>query len=136
VSNELRDPQDVTVRSTDDLSYPGIPDAGSKAAWIFNAYAPWVHAYGQNSDANALQVAMWESLYDADGNLSSGVFQMLGAEDPTVRPKAEAFLASLFWEDGQPNHSRATWLDTPAGQGQDQMVPIPEPYSECRRRWL
>ena len=127
IYSDLEDPQPVTILSTDDLTSSGVPDAGKKAAWLFNTFAWGVHTHGSNADGAALQVAIWEALYDADGDLTSGRFKLLGAEDPTVVPQAQNYIAALFSAPGGYYTSTATWLDSPIGEGQDQIVPVPEP---------
>lgn len=141
LKNYLRDPQTVAIKSTDLLtppdpgvlaSGPYVQDAGKKAAWLFNNYAPVINAGGTGTDAAALQVAIWEALYDVTPNLSSGNFTLLNQSgNAAVTSKAIAILTD-WWSAGPGGTfgtSTATWLDSPLGEGQDQIIamPIPEP---------
>ena len=121
--------QTVSAGSTDGLTMSGVTAPGSKVAWLLNTYAPGILAAGTGSDAAALQVAIWEALYDNDGDLSTGRFQLLTANDSHVRTMAEAYMASLM--SSSYGDASAIWLDTPAHGGQDQLalVPVAEPAS-------
>lgn len=123
--NVVTSTENVTIGSTNLLTVSGVPGAGGKAAWLFNTYAPTVHASGTGADAAALQVAIWESLYDTAGDLTSGNFR--SSASSTVMAKAAQFLSALYGGGGYT--STATWLDAPTGQGQDQITqtPVPEP---------
>ncbi len=75
VLNELADPQTVNVSTTNDpLMTTMAVDGGAKAAWLLNTYAS---AVGTGVQAAALQVAIWESLYDNDHNLNTGNFSLV-----------------------------------------------------------
>jgi hypothetical protein len=65
--NELLDPQQVTVDSTNSLTTPAA-DGAAKAAWLFNTFAAGIHAGGTGIQAAALQVAIWEAIYDGTAN--------------------------------------------------------------------
>lgn len=120
----------VAIRSTDLLVVSGIPDAGGKAAWLFNTYAPTVNVSGTSTDAAALQVAIWEALYDTSGDVTSGNFTLNTAGD--IATKAMTYLSALYSGGGAGYQTAAaTWLDAPLGYGQDQMalMPVPEPTS-------
>jgi hypothetical protein len=121
--------QSVDVRTSPELIVPGVSDAGGKAAWLVNTYAPWIHAYGSGNDAAALQVAIWTALYDSGPTLNSGDFKLLGPHGD-VWNKAQGYLTALF-APGGPQSSTSTWFDALPGAGQDQMVPsaVPEPTS-------
>lgn len=137
----ITDPQTVAIKSTDVLTPPDpgvlaagpfVQDAGKKAAWLFNYYAPVIHAPGgTGTDAAALQVAIWEALYDTTANLSSGAFTLLNqTTNAAVTSKAITYLTALYsGPSGTYRTSSATWLDAPLGAGQDQIIPmaIPEP---------
>lgn len=128
VNNYLKDPQNVTIKSTSDLDNPGVTDAGEKAAWLFNTYAATIHATGTNTEAAALQVAIWAALYN-DTNTLNGTFKLLSGG--AIATQAGTYLSALFSGPGGYHTSSATWLDAPTGYGQDQIVtmPIPEPAS-------
>ncbi len=120
--------QSVDVRPSPELTVPGVFDAGGKAAWLVNTYAPGIHSSGSGDDAAALQVAIWTALYDSGPTLNSGAFKLLWAS-PDVWNKANGYLSALF--TGGPQLSTATWFDAQPGAGQDQMIPspVPEPAS-------
>jgi hypothetical protein len=115
--NIVRDPQTVSVRSTTEYSNPMTAvDGINRAAYLFNRHAADVHLSGSATLAAALQVAIWETLYDGDTNLGSGNFVLntTGA----VRMAASGYLASLFEASGASYSSAATWLDAIGGQDQ------------------
>ena len=123
--------QNVEVKPSSALTSPGVSDAGGKAAWLINSYAPWIHSSGSGDDAAALQVAVWTALYDSGSALNSGPFQLLSANS-NVTTKAQAYLTALYAVPGGGHYtSAASWLDAPLGYGQDQMPipPVPEPAS-------
>lgn len=140
LKNSLKDPQTVAIKSTDVLSPPDagvlasgpyVQDAGKRAAWLFNNYAPVINGPGgTGTDAAALQVAIWEALYDATPDLSTGAFRLLNQSTNTaVTSKAIAILTD-WWSAGPGGTfgtSAATWLDAPLGAGQDQIIPMPVP---------
>jgi hypothetical protein len=125
----LLNQETVSVGSTSSLTMPGVTAAGSKVAWLLDTYARGIHVSGTGSDAAALQVAIWESLYDSDRNLLTGQFQLLNAWDPQVRTKAQAYLDALGASSYQ--GWTASWLDAPSNGGQDQitLAPVAEPAS-------
>jgi hypothetical protein len=119
----LLNPETVTAGSTDGFTSP-VADAGGKAAWLFNEYAAGVHnesgALG-NTDAAALQVAIWEAVYDTSNGLSNGSFRLLSTGP--VFDTATQYLDALYSKGPHGYHtSSATWLDAPAGLGQDQII--------------
>jgi len=56
VNNWVRASQVVTLRSSDALEVGGVTDAGEKAAWLVNTFAPGIHSGGTNTEAAGLQV--------------------------------------------------------------------------------
>jgi hypothetical protein len=127
VNNWVLNPETVDVLPSSALSEPGVPDAGGKAAWLINTYAPLIHASGDGDDAAALQVAIWTALYDTGSVLNSGPFALLSA-DSTITQEAQTYLSALYSAPGGGYYtSTASWLDAPNGQGQDQMPPTPTP---------
>lgn len=97
VSQNLADPQTVTPRSSDGFTN-GVIDGGAKAAWLFNTYAADIRANTHTSSANiqaaALQVAIWEAMYDPSANLGGGNFILntTGA----INTQAQTYLSSLY----------------------------------------
>jgi hypothetical protein len=123
VSQNLGDPQDVTVRSTEGFTN-GVVDGGGKAAWLFNEFAAGIrsntNAAAANTMAAALQVAIWEAMYDTSGNLTAGNFILntTGA----IRSQAQTYLNALYTAGtGSYNTGVATVLDVRRA-GQDQIV--------------
>jgi len=105
---------------------PNIPPNGTEfgldwAAALYNKYAAGFQGTGGVKAANraALQVAMWEALYDGapgfDYDIGSGVFHT--AANPTILETAAGFL-----EDTQYTQNGGYYDDT-----QNLMGPTPEP---------
>lgn len=125
VSQNLADPQAVTARSSDGFSN-GAVDGGAKAAWLFNTYAADIrgntNAAAANIQAAALQVAIWEAMYDSNANLGSGNFVLNTTGG--IRTQAQTYLSSLYSGIGGSYLTGvATILEviSPA-RGQDQIV--------------
>jgi hypothetical protein len=136
-NNYLRDPQSVTIGTTDAIN-TGVVGAGQKASWLFNSYAPVVHATGTAAQAAALQLAIWEVLYDnpiyTSGGALNAAAMLAGGNFSTVASTAilttaGGYLTNLFSTDY--SSSSTAWLDAPSGWGQDQVTtaPVPEPAS-------
>jgi hypothetical protein len=131
LSQVLTDPETVDIRPLSLLPEGGNPpyadaNAGSKIAWLLNQYAFGVD---ENHEGAALQIALWEVLYDTAAqpySLSGGDFKITSAST-NVLSDANTYLTSLN------NHtSEAIWLDSyvdPRHQqnGQDYGVPTPVP---------
>jgi len=130
IFNFLTDPQTVTVGSTDQLTGPIVTDGSAKAAWLFNTYAEGIHSQTgalANTRAAALQVSIWEALYDSSRDLNSGTFR-LSSVSTAIRAEANQYLLALYFEPGAYHTSEATLLD--AVKGQDQITTrVPEPGS-------
>jgi PEP-CTERM motif len=125
----LRDPQYVTVRTTDSFT-AGSANSGAKVSWLFNSYASTIHKSGTNTQAAALQLAIWEALYDSSQDLGAGAFR--ATANGAIFTQAQTYLTALY----SSNYlgSRATFLDVdgsnpnPARRGQDQITyGVPEP---------
>jgi hypothetical protein len=120
----LVDPQEVTIRAASDLIQ--APDGGAKAAWLLNAFAPGIHATGTGIQAAALQVAIWEALYDSSASLTSGVFSLASSTSSAIVTQAQVYLSALYSAPGGYHTSNAIWIDT--DRGQDQItLRVPEP---------
>src|SRR4051812_38215754 len=106
----LNDPQTVTVSPTSSLTGAsqsqglvvagGGADAGGKIAWLFNQYSGEAHTDATGIDAAALQIAIWEALYDAAPDLDHGTFTLVNNAAyggySAIKAKATADLASLY----------------------------------------
>ncbi len=100
-------------------------DAGARASYLYNTF-------GRATDPLnrwALQVAIWNALYDSDADVTTGVF-WVSAAYPQGLAAANSMLQSLALYDGPP--MTAAWVrlvDAPGGGTQDFIAPIPEPAS-------
>jgi hypothetical protein len=125
----LYDPQYVNIGTTDQISGPEIStNGGAKAAWLALTNAAAVHAAGVGLHAAALQVAIWEALYDPSADLAGGSFRLSSSTNTAIRDQANVYLGELY--SGQQPYltSEAVWLSTKIGQGQMiAVVPVPEP---------
>jgi hypothetical protein len=122
IKSFLVDPQTVTVKPTDDFN--PVPDAGGKAAWLVNTFASSVAGAQANLMAAALQVAIWEVVYDSTNDLLNGTFKLATGGD--ILAQAQSFLTALYSPTGSYQTADGFWLDT--DRGQDQIiVPTPEP---------
>ena len=136
----LTDPETVDVRSTNDLTGTtqsngavvagGGADAGKRIAWLVNSFGSVAHTDVTGVAAAALQVAIWETLYDGVANLAGGSFRLLTTG--AVNSTASSYLAQLYSKPlvgGGTTYytSEAIWLDTT--NGQDQVRSVPEPGS-------
>jgi hypothetical protein len=136
ITSDLTSPQTVTISNTDDPNFaaPAL-DGGGKAAWLVNAFASSV---GTGLEAAALQVAIWEALYDNDHNLSTGSFKLItdttaytGAEHAQlIYDQANSYLNQLFSAPGGGYYtSVALWLDAAGVNGGQDQIATPEPSS-------
>jgi len=126
----LLNPQDVTVRALSELPDPvgnppyAVANAGDRIAWLLNNISVTSSLQGA-----ALQVAIWEVLYDPFGsyNLSSVSPGNFWAEGAAATQAADY----LRWMGS--SMSEAIWLDSgymSAQRGQDYGVSsVPEPGS-------
>jgi hypothetical protein len=133
--NNVVGSDDVAIKSTNLLTVSGVPDAGGKAAWLFNTYAGAIHTQpyttveqiaNANINAAALQVAIWESMLDSSNDLLNGTFKL--NTTGLIKTKALEYLSALY--SGGPsgyNTSVGTWLDTEDVQSQIHLPGIPEP---------
>ena len=131
----LTDPQTVAVSSTSALTGAsqssgfvvagGGADAGGRIAWLYNQYSAEAHSDMTGIDAAALQIAIWETLYDATPNVDGGTFTLVNnlayGGYSAIKAKASSDLASLYSKPvagGGTTYytSQATFLDTASGQ--------------------
>ena len=137
ILDEVEGTQQMTVDSTDNMQTLA-QDGGGKAAWLLDTFASSVTTGVQ---AAALQVAIWEAIYDNDHDVTSGVFSIVtdntaytGAyEAQLIAAQATSYLNQLFYgPNGEYHMDRAIWLDALAvgGTGQSQITTAtPEPGS-------
>jgi hypothetical protein len=115
---------------------PLIAGGTLRAAWLFDEYAGAIHdmnpTAGGNTAAAALQLAIWEVLYDSDLNLLTsaivgGGFRVTSAST-AVWDLADDFLDAVEGQ-GTNLNANAVWLDSVLSTGQDQMTrrAVPEP---------
>jgi hypothetical protein len=116
--------QIVNVQSTSGFT-TGSANAGAKVSWLVNTYADAIRTGGTNAQGAALQVAIWEALYDTSGSFDQGSFRM--STSGAIRTQAEAYLTALYGSNYL--GSTATWLDVNGpNAGQDQLTrSVPEP---------
>lgn len=114
--NYLSDPQTVTVGWSEGFTN-GVANGGAKAAWLFNTFAAVVHTAGTGIQAAALQVAIWEAMYDTydPSGLTTGNFRL--ATSGAIATQANAYLSALY-PDGVYQTSVAGVLATDHGQDQ------------------
>ena len=111
------------------------PGAGGRVAWLLNTYAgdDWLLAGAtladQNARAAALQLAIWEVLFDPFGaySLRSGNLKLVWAAEnhPVIYAYSNLYFTSLG-----ANASEGVWYDIKdplSGYGQDFAAPIPTP---------
>jgi hypothetical protein len=116
-STFLQDHQAVNIEQTATLRSAAT---GARVAFLFNAYAA---AVTTDLQAAALQIAIWEALYDSSRNLAGGEFRLNSTNSALIH-QTNAYLTSLY----SSNYLGAStsWLNTNAGQ--DQVTKqIPEP---------
>lgn len=134
--HELSYTQTVGISNTDDPAMTTLAvDGGGKAAWLVDTYAAVVSTGVQ---AAALQVAIWESLYDNDHNLNTGNFSLVtsnaaytgAAEAMLIYNQANYYLNQLF-SSSAPNQqyytATATWFDAIGPSGGQNQIGTPEP---------
>lgn len=119
LQHDLQSVQSVTIGAADSLGLSGAPyvaDAGDKAAWLFNTYATTIHQSGTAIQAAALQVAIWEALYDTARDVTSGAFRLVSGG--AVATQANAYLTALYSSD----YSNASQAVLFTNGGQDQIT--------------
>lgn len=125
LANFVQSSQVVTPVSSTGFTN-GVANGGSKAAWLFNEYAAGIHSLTNATtaaiNAAALQVAIWEAMYDTSANLAGGGFTATAANSQIVTT-ANSYLTALY--SSQPWTAVATILSTSGGQ--DQIAQVSEP---------
>jgi hypothetical protein len=123
--DELESSQEVAARQLSDLSNPGlVNNAGSRVAWLLNEYGSDVDS---DTKGAALQLSIWEALYDEQLNLGTGWLKALVdfGNDPEILNMASNHLNALSAIN--PVGSNGIWYDV--ARGQDLASPVPEPGS-------
>ena len=128
--HDLASPQAVEIGTTADIATPAN-NAGAKAAWLANTFASQVST---GVEAAALQVAIWESLYDNTFDLAGGNFSLVIAGSYTGAVKAQAIADQAAYYLGQLggadySTSSATFLHAVAPTGGQDQIATPEPAS-------
>lgn len=120
LANTVQSQQTVTPVSSTGFTN-GVTNGGAKAAWLFNEFAAGIHTMSNTTlaaiNAAALQIAIWEAMYDTSANLTSGGFTAT-ASNTQITTQASTYLNALY--AAQPWQSVATILSTAVGQ--DQIV--------------
>lgn len=102
----------------------GASGTGDSAAWLYNTYA---NAAGTNKAA--LQVAIWEVLYETVGSWNA--FSTMGAQFWITNNNPVATQANVYLSALGTNTSEATWLQVMRGDDDKQDLigpaPVPEP---------
>ncbi len=124
----LEDDPIVEVKDLSTLSSPDDPNVldgvGGKVAWLLNSYAPGVSS---NTEGAALQLAIWELLYDEGFDFSDGLFRVTSASAGILSQATEYFnsigskTSEAFWYDTTHSVNRRQELI-----GQDLGGPKPE----------
>jgi hypothetical protein len=140
ITQFLNDPQSATVVSSNAFT-GGVAYGGAKAAWLFNTFAEDIrnNTLGLsltelNKRSAALQVAIWEALYDTVGNVTggtatSGAFTL--ATTGIIRTQAQTYVDALYAAysiSGVSGWTSASALVLDTNSGQDQITRnVPEP---------
>jgi hypothetical protein len=124
ITHNLADPQEVTARSSEGFTN-GATDGGAKAAWLFNEYAAGIRSTVDAGVANimaaALQVAIWEAMYDNSNDLGTGGFIL--TTTGAIRNQAQTYLNALYTTATTYKTGLGTVLDVASpSPGQDQIV--------------
>jgi hypothetical protein len=88
-------------------------DAGRYVAWMYNEYAEGIAGMGNTAAANlarsGLQMAIWNTLFDADDTVDGGLFSV-HADFTDVRNAANGYISELIANLPEAALSDATWL--------------------------
>ena len=109
-----------TEYEVDPLSATALNN-GSRAAWLYSTYLPSVTS---GSAAAALQIALWDVVYDNGDGLGQGAFRYvsgLGAQTTTL---AESIIASSSGQSAD-----GTYFKVEGPYGQSMLGPVPEANS-------
>lgn len=92
---------------------------GGRAAWLYNNYLP---VASTNTTSAALQLAIWDVVYDDGDGLSTGIFRYTGGLNSTVATTANGYLAASAGKS-----SVAGYLKPTGTYGQGMLTTVPEP---------
>ena len=132
ITQYLESPQGVEIISSDDFT-EGVAGGASKAAWLFNTYAADIrnNVGGYlNERAAALQLAIWEAMYDgaAPNALASGNFQVTA--NASIMAYAGGYISAVHGADWASASALVLKTSETEVAGQDQITNItrvPEP---------
>jgi hypothetical protein len=137
ITQYLVSTQTATVQTSDGFTN-GVAYGGAKAAWLVQRFAHSIHnnlnslsGSQLNVRAAALQVAIWEAMYDTVGSVTGGNFRLntTGA----IGTQAQTYINALYSAYGTGGVS--AWTSSSAlvlnvGRGQDQITRnVPEASS-------
>lgn len=114
---------------------PLVETGALRAAWLFNQYAAGIHEMMPESRGNtraaALQLAIWDVLYDTKFSLGNSGASTGGFRVTSASPGVPAAAAGYLYAVSQVMDlgASATWLDSTVRAGQDRVThtPVPEP---------
>lgn len=104
---------EVEFLSTSELSH------GDRAAWLYNNYLP---AASTNTTAAALQLAIWDVVYDDGDGLATGIFRYTGGLNATVGTAAGTYINASAGQT-----ATAAYLKPTGTYGQGMLTTVPEP---------
>jgi hypothetical protein len=122
----------VEVISTDGFTN-GVAGGGAKAAWIFNTYAADIRnnvGTFLNERAAALQLAIWDAMYDgatALDPLTNGIFTVTASS--RIQEYARSYISALHGSDWASASALVLKTSETKVAGQDQItnIAVPEP---------
>ena len=124
IENAFVNPQTVLLNPIDNLTKNGIsPNSGKKVAWLYDKFGGTV---ADNVQGAALQVAIWEALYDSSADLSTGFYRIDGSQT-AILTQANIYLNTMNSQFNASDSFFDVWFD--ATPGQDVIGPgaVPEP---------
>lgn len=107
----------------------GLHANGGKIAWLYNTY---VSSVTSNTLGAALQLAIWDAVYDGGDGLAAGNVQSNGSTNAAVGSQATTWLTALgsntdsaIWFDAVHDNNKYQNLIGPDGSA----TPVPEPFT-------
>lgn len=119
--------QSYYVKTTDDLNAEET-GANKKIGYLLNTYAPGIHT---DKDAMAMQLAIWELLYDAmPYNVGTGQGQFsLKSISGYSDQQTQAVIDKANQLAGTDGNGTATYFKSKKSHNQSFAAPVPEPAS-------